>query len=137
MLGLTHTHTQISLAQRAASYGALPISVQCGRYFLSSDSLGLLIQKADGRRWVDGCRSGRGTSRCLGCVLVVSRLCLHSVSVVSEVFWWCLWCLGSVSVMSPWCSVVPAVMPWRSCLGGVLVVPSWFQLVPQWCLDGV
>ena len=94
MLGLTHTHTQISLAQRAASYGALPISVQCGRYFLSSDSLGLFILKADGRCWVHVCRSGRGTSRCLGCVLVVSRLWLHSVSVVSRLS------LGGISMVS-------------------------------------
>ena len=90
MLGLTHT--QISLAQRAASYGALPISVQCGRYFLSSDSLGLLIQKADGGRWVDGCRLGAvrpGVSVvswwCLGCVSVVSRWCLRSFGGVCGV----------------------------------------------------
>ena len=98
MLGLTHT--QISLAQRAASYGALPISVQCGRYFLSSDSLGLLIQKADGGRWVDGCRLGAvrpGVSVvswwCLGCGSIVSRWCLGCPLVAFR------WCLDSVSVV--------------------------------------
>ena len=78
--------------------------------FPTSDSLGLLTLKVDGRRWVPGGRPRRGASRCPGGTSVVSLWCFVGVSVA---YWWCLnvsvvsvvslWGLGGVSVVSRWC----------------------------------
>ena len=104
-------------------------------YFHNSDSLGLLILQADGRRRVHGWRPGRGVSWCLGGVSVVSWWCLcGGVVVVSRR------CLGSLTVVSGrclhgvvlfwWC--VGAFMVSRWCLGGALVVsqrfPCWYKV---------